>query len=70
MEHFYASISYGGTVLWKLMPRIKEEYAKVEEERKKALGIEDEYVVPIVEQKSQPKKSKSTTICYQRWTVS
>ena len=44
MEHFYASISYGGTVLWKLMPRIKEEYAKVEEERKKALGIEDEYV--------------------------
>ena len=62
MEHFYASISYGGTVLWKLMPRIKEEYAKVEEERKKALGIEDEYVVPIVEQKSQPKKSKSGVI--------
>ena len=62
MEHFYASISYGGTVLWKLMPRIKEEYAKVVEERKKALGIEDEYIVPIVEHKVQPKKSKSGVI--------
>ena len=62
MEHFYASISYGGTVLWKLMPRIKEEYAKLEEERRKALGAEDEFVVPIADEKVQPKKSKSGVI--------
>lgn len=62
MEHFYASISYGGTVLWKLMPRIKEEYAKVLEERKKADGIEEEYVVPIVEDKPKAKKSKSGVV--------
>ena len=43
MEHFYASISYGGTVIWKLIPRMKEEYAKIIEERKKGefLSIED-----------------------------
>ena len=62
MEHFYASISYGGTVLWKLMPRIKEEYVKLEEERKKAQGLEDEYVVPIADENVRPKKSKSGVI--------
>lgn len=62
MEHFYASISYGGTVLWKLMPRMKEEYAKILEERKKAEGIEEEYVVPIVEDKPKTKTSKSGVI--------
>ncbi len=62
MDHFYASISYGGTVLWKLMPRIKEEYTKLLEERKKAEGIEEEYVVPIVEEKPKPKVSKSGVI--------
>lgn len=29
IEDFYASIGYGGIQLWKLMPRIKEEYQKV-----------------------------------------
>ena len=62
MEHFYASISYGGTVLWKLMPRIKEEYAKLEEERKKEQGLEDEYVVPIADESVKPKRSKSGVI--------
>ncbi len=62
MEHFYASISYGGTVLWKLMPRMKEEYTKILEERKKAEGIEEEYVVPIVEDKPKTKISKSGVI--------
>lgn len=62
MEHFYASISYGGTVLWKLLPRIKEEYGKILEERKKAEGVEEEYVVNIVEEKPKPKASKSGVI--------
>ncbi len=62
MEHFYASISFGGTVLWKLMPRIKEEYSKIVEERKKAEGIEEEYVVPIVDESAKPKTSKSGVI--------
>ncbi len=59
MDHFYASISYGGTVLWKLMPRIKEEYAKLLEEKKKAEGVEEEYVVPIVEEQPKSRASKS-----------
>ncbi len=62
MDHFYASISYGGTVLWKLMPRMKEEYTKILEERKKAEGVEEEYVVPIVEDKPKTKISKSGVI--------
>jgi len=62
MDHFYASISYGGTVLWKIMPRIKEEYAKLIEERRKADGVEEEFVVPIVEEKPKPKTSKSGVI--------
>ncbi len=53
MEHFYASISYGGTVLWKLMPRIKEEYSKVLEERRKAEGAEEDYIVPITPEKTK-----------------
>ena len=61
MENFYASISYGGTALWKLLPRIKEEYQKiiVEKERK---DDEKEFVVPITDEPKPPKTSKSGVI--------
>jgi len=62
IELFYESISYGGTVLWKLMPRIREEYAKIVEERKKALGTENTFVVPIVEETTKKSQSKSSVI--------
>lgn len=42
LDDFYASIGYGGLQLWKLMPKIKEEYAKryrLEEEEKKASAV-------------------------------
>lgn len=42
LDDFYASIGYGGLQLWKLMPKIKEEYAKryrLEEEEKKAPAV-------------------------------
>ena len=29
MDDFYAAIGYGGIQLWKMMPRIKEEYQKI-----------------------------------------
>ena len=62
MDFFYESISYGGTVLWKLMPRIKEEYAKIVEEREKAQGTENAFVVPIVEEAAKKSQSKSSVI--------
>lgn len=62
MELFYASIGYGGTILWKLLPRIKEEYTKLCEEKRKAEGIEEEYVVPITEEPPKPKASKGGVI--------
>ncbi len=62
MENFYASLSYGGTVLWKLMPRIKEEYAKIIEEKNKEENPEEEFVVPITEAPARPKVSKSGVV--------
>ena len=62
MDLFYESISYGGTVLWKLMPRIKEEYAKIVEEREKTQGAESIFVVPIVEEVTKKSQSKSSVI--------
>lgn len=62
MELFYASIGYGGTVLWKLMPRIKEEYGKLCEERRKAEGIQEDFVVPITEEVPKTKASKGGVI--------
>lgn len=59
LELFYASIGYGGLVLWKLMPRIKEEYSKLLAERGKN---EEEFVVPIAEEKPAPKSSKGGVI--------
>lgn len=44
LDDFYASIGYGGLQLWKLMPKIKEEYAKryrLEEEKKASAVITD-----------------------------
>ena len=58
----YESISYGGTVLWKLMPRIKEEYAKIVEEREKTQGAGSIFVVPIVEEVTKKSQSKSSVI--------
>ena len=62
MDLFYESISYGGTVLWKLMPRIKEEYAKIVEEREKTQGAGSIFVVPIVEEVTKKSQSKSSVI--------
>lgn len=63
MENFYASLSYGGTVLWKLMPRMKEEYAKIIEEKNKSdKPGDEEFVVPITEAPEQPKTSKSGVV--------
>lgn len=61
MELFYASIGYGGTVIWKLMPRIKEEYGKFYAELHKEEESE-EYVVPLTEDKPNSKVSKGGVI--------
>lgn len=60
MENFYASISYGGTVLWKLLPRMKEEYLKIEAEKNK--DENEEFVVPISEEPTNSGVSKSGVI--------
>ncbi len=60
MENFYASISYGGVVLWKLMPRMKEEYQKIIDEREKT--SDEDFVVPFAEEPKQPVRSKSGVI--------
>ena len=62
MENFYASISYGGTVLWKLLPRMKEEYLKIVSEKERADGKEEEFVVPIIEEPTRSAASKSGVI--------
>ena len=62
MDNFYASLSYGGTVLWKLLPRMKEEYAKIVEEKNKEDKPEEEFVVPISEAPVRPKTSKSGVV--------
>lgn len=50
MEDFYAAIGYGGVQLWKIMPRVREEYArrypKTEEEK------------TVVKTEAAPKKRK------------
>lgn len=61
MENFYASISYGGTVLWKLLPRMKEEYQKIVDEKERG-GEEKEFVVPLTEEPKAAKTSKSGVI--------
>ena len=62
LELFYASIGYGGTVIWKLMPRIKEEFAKYYAENHKDEEEEKEYVVPLTEDKPSHKSSKGGVI--------
>ncbi len=62
MESFYASISYGGTVLWKLLPRMKEEYLKIIEEKERADGKEEEFVVPISDEPVSHTTSKSGVV--------
>lgn len=59
MEAFYASIGYGGTVLWKLMPRIKEEYNKICDKR---CNKGEEYVVPLTEEVPDTKSSTGGVI--------
>lgn len=61
IELFYASIGYGGTVIWKLMPRIKEEYSKLMAERMES-DIDEEYVVPISAETKPSKNSKGGVI--------
>lgn len=62
LEFFYASIGYGGIVIWKLMPRIKEEYGKYYLEHHKDEEAEEEYVVPLTEEKQGSKGSKGGVI--------
>lgn len=52
MDDFYAAIGYGGIQLWKMMPRIKEEYQK-------KYVKEIEQVVPA--QQMPPKRKKATS---------
>ncbi len=51
IEDFYAAIGYGGIQLWKILPRIKEEYQKKYEEK-----VED--FVPVIE---VPKNHRNAT---------
>ena len=53
MEDFYASIGYGGTQLWKMLPRIKEEYQKKYEVKADQ--------PPAVNERAQKKKKKSVS---------
>lgn len=65
MENFYASISYGGTVLWKLLPRMKEEYLKIAAERDSQntdKTDKDNVVVPFTDEEQTPVSSKSGVI--------
>lgn len=55
MDDFYAAIGYGGIQLWKMMPRIKEEYQK-----KYAVDIEN--VVPAPQAPPKRKKANSGVI--------
>ncbi len=55
MEDFYAAIGYGGIQLWKMMPRLKEEYQK-----KYAKDIEN--VVPAPQAPQKRKKANSGVI--------
>lgn len=50
VDDFYASIGYGGIQLWKIMPRIKDEYQKKYEKK----------VVEFVPPKETPKVKKSS----------
>ncbi|MDD5796168.1 MAG: bifunctional (p)ppGpp synthetase/guanosine-3',5'-bis(diphosphate) 3'-pyrophosphohydrolase [Oscillospiraceae bacterium] len=52
MDDFYAAIGYGGIQLWKMMPRIKEEYQK-----KYAKEIEQTVPAPQM----PPKRKKATS---------
>lgn len=44
LDDFYASLGYGGMQLWKLMPRIKEEYAKRYKEEHNEIAIKEKSV--------------------------
>ena len=62
MENFYASISYGGTVLWKLLPRMKEEYLKIVAEKNKNDTKDEEFVVPLTSEPVHSASSKSGVV--------
>ncbi len=55
IDDFYASIGYGGIQLWKIMPRIKEEYQKVYEK-------DIEKIVPAPQAPPKRKKANSGVI--------
>ena len=53
IDDFYASIGYGGIQLWRILPRIKEEYFK---------KYTDEEPAPIVIKEPVPKKKVSSGV--------
>lgn len=55
MDDFYASIGYGGIQLWKMMPRIKEEYQK-------HYTKDIEQMVPVPQAPPKRKKANSGVI--------
>ncbi len=61
MEMFYASLGYGGLFLWKLMPRIKEEYNKLLAEKQKNENPQAAQTA-VIEEKPVPKQSKGGVI--------
>ena len=56
MDDFYAAIGYGGIQLWRLMPRIKEEYSK------KYKKTEEDNINEILEKQPEKKKKISSGI--------
>ncbi|MCH5301011.1 MAG: bifunctional (p)ppGpp synthetase/guanosine-3',5'-bis(diphosphate) 3'-pyrophosphohydrolase [Ruminococcus sp.] len=55
MDDFYAAIGYGGIQLWKIMPRIKEEYQKV-------YAKDIEQIVPASQAPPKRRKANSGVI--------
>ena len=54
LDDFYAAVGYGGVQLWKIMPRLKEEYQKTY-----AVGIEN---IPVPKVPEKRKKASSGVV--------
>lgn len=55
MDDFYAAIGYGGIQLWKMMPRIKEEYQKI-------YAKDIEKIIPVSQAPKKRSKANSGVI--------
>ncbi len=60
LDDLYAAIGYGGIQLWKIMPRIREEYNKARKASQQAQEAAQQVSVqPQPQQQQQPPKSKT-----------